>query len=87
MQLIAAAHRVMNGLMAELKEGHLRDHVLEPQGGDDPREAADELMDKIAQAISAIKIHDTTASRVARMSGTVTRLTGLLKRRPQPALC
>ena len=85
MQLIAAAHRVMNGLMAELKESHLRDHVLEPRVG--RLGAADELMDKIAQAISAIKIHDTTASRVARMSGTVTRLTGLLKRRPQPALC
>ncbi len=67
MQLSPAAHRVMDGLMADLKEGHLRDHVLEPRGGDDPRAAADELMDKIAQAMSAIKIQDTTASRVPRM--------------------
>jgi DNA-binding FrmR family transcriptional regulator len=37
----------MNGLMAELMEGHLRHHVLEPHDGEDPREAADELMDVI----------------------------------------
>jgi DNA-binding FrmR family transcriptional regulator len=33
--------------MAELIEGHLRHHVLEPHDGEDPREAADELMDVI----------------------------------------
>jgi DNA-binding FrmR family transcriptional regulator len=69
MQWIAAARGGMNGLMAELMEGHLRHHVLELQDGDDPREAADESMDKIAQAMSTIKIQDTTASRVPRMSG------------------
>jgi DNA-binding FrmR family transcriptional regulator len=47
LQLIAAARGGMNGLMAELIEGHLRHHVLEPEDGEDPREAADELMDVI----------------------------------------
>jgi DNA-binding FrmR family transcriptional regulator len=47
LQLIAAARGGMNGLMAELMEGHLRDHVLEPVDGEDPHEAADELMDVI----------------------------------------
>jgi DNA-binding FrmR family transcriptional regulator len=47
LQLIAASRGGMNGLMAELIEGHLRHHVLEPEDGEDPREAADELMDVI----------------------------------------
>ncbi|MEA2262608.1 MAG: hypothetical protein QOJ51_5433 [Acidobacteriaceae bacterium] len=47
LQLIAATRGGMNGLMAELIEGHLRHHVLEPEDGEDPREAADELMDVI----------------------------------------
>jgi DNA-binding FrmR family transcriptional regulator len=47
LQLVAAARGGMNGLMAELMEGHLRHHVLEPEDGDDPREGADELMDII----------------------------------------
>jgi DNA-binding FrmR family transcriptional regulator len=47
LQLIAASRGAMNGLMAELIEGHLRHHVLEPEEGEDPREAADELMDVI----------------------------------------
>ena len=47
LQLIAAARGGMNGLMSELIEGHLRHHVLEPEDGDDPHEAADELMDVI----------------------------------------
>jgi DNA-binding FrmR family transcriptional regulator len=47
LQLIAATRGAMNGLMAELIEGHLRHHVLEPESGEDPHEAADELMDVI----------------------------------------
>lgn len=37
----------MNGLMAELMEEHLRHHVLEPVDGENPHDAADELMDVI----------------------------------------
>lgn len=44
LQLVAAARGGMNGLMAELMEGHLRHHVLEPERGEDPRAAAEELM-------------------------------------------
>jgi DNA-binding FrmR family transcriptional regulator len=47
LQLIAAARGAMNGLMAEVVEEHLHDHVL---GGRSPRErdaAADELVDVV----------------------------------------
>ena len=44
LQLIAAARGGMNGLMAELMEDHLLHHVLEPAKGDDPREAANDLI-------------------------------------------
>jgi DNA-binding FrmR family transcriptional regulator len=47
LQLIAAARGGMNGLMAELMEEHLRLHILEPEDGGNPHEAADELMDVV----------------------------------------
>ena len=47
LQLVAAARGGMNGLMAELMEGHLRHHIVEHDEGEDPHEAADELVDII----------------------------------------
>lgn len=46
---IAAARGAMNGLMVEVLEGHIREHVANPEIADeDAREAAaDELIDVI----------------------------------------
>jgi len=46
LQLVASCRGALNGLMAELIEGHLRFHVLDPNRKPDPSqlEAADELM-------------------------------------------
>ena len=46
LQLVASCRGALNGLMAELIEGHLRFHVLDPNQKTDPSqlEAADELM-------------------------------------------
>jgi DNA-binding FrmR family transcriptional regulator len=46
LRLIAACRGAMNGLMAELIDGHLRHHVLVPEQKPSPVqiEAADELM-------------------------------------------
>jgi FrmR/RcnR family transcriptional regulator, repressor of frmRAB operon len=46
LQLVASCRGALNGLMAELIEGHLRFHVLDPDQKTSPSqlEAADELM-------------------------------------------
>ena len=46
LQLVASCRGALNGLMAELIEGHLRFHVLDPSQKTHPSqlEAADELM-------------------------------------------
>lgn len=46
LQLVASCRGALNGLMAELIEGHLRFHVLDPRTKTLPSqlEAADELM-------------------------------------------
>jgi len=46
LQLVASCRGALNGLMAELIEGHLRFHVLDPGQKISPSqlEAADELM-------------------------------------------
>jgi len=47
LQLITAARGAMNGLMAELLEGHIRFHVLDPgnRGSSEQALAADELIE------------------------------------------
>jgi DNA-binding FrmR family transcriptional regulator len=47
LQLVAACRGALNGLMAELVEGHIRFHVLDPSRGKDSPEAAaaEELVD------------------------------------------
>jgi DNA-binding FrmR family transcriptional regulator len=47
LQQIAGARGALNGLMAEVMEGHLREHVLDPARKPSPAqlEAADELAD------------------------------------------
>ena len=49
LQLITAARGAMNGLMAELLEGHIRFHVLDPQQKATSEQllAADELIDVV----------------------------------------
>jgi DNA-binding FrmR family transcriptional regulator len=49
LQLVASCRGALNGLMAELMEGHLRFHVLSSRNGKSSPEtlAADELMDVI----------------------------------------
>jgi DNA-binding FrmR family transcriptional regulator len=49
LQLITAARGAMNGLMAELLEGHIRFHVLDPgqKTSSEQALAADELVDII----------------------------------------
>jgi DNA-binding FrmR family transcriptional regulator len=46
LQLVASCRGALNGLMAELIEGHIRFHVLTPEGKTLPSqlEAADELV-------------------------------------------
>ena len=47
LQLMAACRGALNGLMAEVMEGHIRFHVLDPKSGKNtPQlEAAEELID------------------------------------------
>ena len=49
LQLITAARGAMNGLMAELLEGHIRFHVLDPKQkiSSEQALAADELIDVV----------------------------------------
>lgn len=47
LQLVAASRGALNGLMAELVEGHIRFHVLDPNRAKDSPQAtaAEELID------------------------------------------
>jgi FrmR/RcnR family transcriptional regulator, repressor of frmRAB operon len=47
LQLVAACRGALNGLMAELVEGHIRFHVLDPERPQDSPQgaAAEELID------------------------------------------
>jgi DNA-binding FrmR family transcriptional regulator len=49
LQLMAACRGALNGLMAEVLEGHIRFHVLDPKSGKNaPQvEAAEELIDVV----------------------------------------
>jgi FrmR/RcnR family transcriptional regulator, repressor of frmRAB operon len=49
LQLVAACRGALNGLMAELVEGHIRHHVLDTKiGFDSPQaEAAEELIEVV----------------------------------------
>lgn len=48
LQLVAAARGATNGLMAELIEDHIREHVISPERSKDERDAAvDELVDVV----------------------------------------
>ena len=48
LQLMAACRGALNGLMAEVLEGHIRFHVLDPKSTNAPQvEAAEELIDVV----------------------------------------
>ena len=49
LQQVAACRGALNGLMAELIEGHIQFHVLNPEGGKSSSraKAADELVDVV----------------------------------------
>jgi DNA-binding FrmR family transcriptional regulator len=49
LQLMAACRGALNGLMAEVMEGHIRFHVLSPHNGkkSPQAEAAEELIDVV----------------------------------------
>jgi len=49
LQLMAACRGALNGLMAEVMEGHIRFHVLSPNNGKNSlqMEAAEELIDVV----------------------------------------
>ena len=54
LQLVASCRGALNGLMAELIEGHLRFHVLDPNQKTRPSqlEAADELMSVVKRYLN-----------------------------------
>lgn len=49
LQTIAATRGALNGLMAQVVDGHLREHVIDPNRKPTPAQlgAADELMDVV----------------------------------------
>jgi DNA-binding FrmR family transcriptional regulator len=49
LQTIAATRGALNGLMAQILEGHIREHVIDPARKPSPGqlEAADELVDVV----------------------------------------
>jgi DNA-binding FrmR family transcriptional regulator len=48
LQLMAACRGALNGLMAEVMEGHIRFHVLNPSGKNSPQaRAAEELIEVV----------------------------------------
>ena len=49
LQTVAACRGALNGLMSEIVEGHIREHVLAPHGPGSGRrvEAAEELIDVV----------------------------------------
>jgi FrmR/RcnR family transcriptional regulator, repressor of frmRAB operon len=54
LQLVASCRGALNGLMAELIDGHLRYHVLDPSQKTRPSqlEAADELMSVVKRYLT-----------------------------------
>lgn len=54
LQLVASCRGALNGLMAELIDGHLRYHVLDPSQRTRPSqlEAADELMSVVKRYLT-----------------------------------
>lgn len=54
LQLVASCRGALNGLMAELIDGHLRHHVLDPSQKTRPSQlqAADELMAVVKRYLS-----------------------------------
>ena len=54
LQLVASCRGALNGLMAELIDGHLRYHVLDPSQKTSPSqlEAADELMSVVKRYLT-----------------------------------
>ena len=51
LQLIAGARGALNGLMAEVVEGHLREHVLDPTRK--PKAAQVEAVDEVVELVRA----------------------------------
>ena len=47
LQLVAACRGAANGLMAELLEGHIRTHVIDPEGDAECRAAAEQVIDVV----------------------------------------
>ncbi|MBL4846827.1 MAG: metal/formaldehyde-sensitive transcriptional repressor [Planctomycetes bacterium] len=45
LQLVAACRGATNGLMAELLEGHIRTHVIDPGGDPASKQAAEQVID------------------------------------------
>lgn len=45
MQLLASCRGALNGLMAEVVEGHIRDHIVEAENKKMAAEAGEELID------------------------------------------
>jgi len=50
LRLIAACRGAMNSLMAEVLEGHIRFHVMEPSGGQNSQAEAGEALIDIVRA-------------------------------------
>ncbi len=44
LQLVAACRGATNGLMAELLDGHIRAHVIDPKGSPASKEAAEQVI-------------------------------------------
>jgi DNA-binding FrmR family transcriptional regulator len=47
LQLIASVRGAVNGLMAEVIEGHIREHVRDPVGNAERAKGADELIEVV----------------------------------------
>lgn len=47
LQLIASVRGAVNGLMAEVMEGHVREHVLEPAAATQRAKGAEELIEVV----------------------------------------
>ena len=47
LQLIASVRGAINGLMAEMMEDHIREHILDADGATQRRHGAEELIDVV----------------------------------------